>query len=184
VRTRGRPVAAWLTDEARDLLDPAAGQDAWKTLPGPRWWASLAFALVDGPDRMAAQDEGGRAGGPGGFEVAHPWRDLGLVELMLSLPPQLSFDPGHDRPLAREAARGLIPERVRLSDRKPFFNELLDDALAGSDADGLGPLLRNPGEALAWALRPGELDLIGGPARSLVRWRVATASLWARRMFA
>jgi hypothetical protein len=106
-----------------------------------------------------------------------------LVELMLSLPPQLSFDPDHDRPLAREAVRGLIPESVRLSSRKPFFNELLDDALAGPDAERLSRLLQDPGDALAWALRPEELDLIGGPARSLVKWRVATTSLWTQRMF-
>ena len=181
LRNRGRSPAPWLSEEAQALLDPAAGRDAWKSLDGPRWWRSLAFSLVDGPDRMAVQDEGGRAGGRGGFEVVHPWRDLALVELMLSLPPQLGFDPDHDRPLARAAVRGLIPDAVRLSDRKPFFNGLLDEALAGPDSDSLARMLTEPGEAMAWALRPGGLDAITGPARSLIGWRVATACLWARR---
>ena len=183
LRNRGQTTTPWLSDEARALVGRAPYQDAWKALAGPRWWASLAFSLVDAPDRMAAHDEADRAGGGDGFDAAHPWRDLTLVELMLSLPPQLSFDPEHDRPLAREAVRGVIPESVRLSDEKPFFNELLDGAFAGPDVGALDRVLRDPGDALTWALRPGELGVIAGPAWSLVRWRVATASLWAKQMF-
>jgi asparagine synthase (glutamine-hydrolysing) len=182
-RNRANPTAPWLTDEARDLLGPPVEQDAWKSLSGPRWWSSLAFSLIEGPDRLRAQDEGGRSGGRGGFDVVHPWRDLDLVELMLSLPPQLSFDPDHDRPLAREAARGLIPESVRLSARKPFFNQILDDALAGPDSEPVSRLLQDPGPAVGWALRPGGLDAVSGHARPLVEWRVATACLWARHHF-
>jgi asparagine synthase (glutamine-hydrolysing) len=182
MRDRGRPTAPWLSAEAQNLLGPPE-RDAWKSLSGPRWWASLAYSLVDGPDRMAAQDEAGRAGGLGGFAVAHPWRDLELVELMLSLPPELSFDPDHDRPLAREAVRGLIPESVRLSGRKPVFNELLDDALRGPDSDELAGWLREPDDAVGWALRPGGVAAVEGPARSLVAWRIATACIWARARF-
>jgi asparagine synthase (glutamine-hydrolysing) len=182
LRRRGRPAMPWLSAEARALLDDGEERDAWKTLPGPRWWASLAFSLVDAPDRMAVHDEAGRAGG-GAFDVAHPWRDLTLVELMLSLPPQLSFDPELDRPLAREAVRGLIPDSVRLSGEKPIFNELLDDALAGPDAETLAGALRDPGEAVAWALRPEGIHDVTGPARSLVMWRIATAALWGRGAF-
>jgi asparagine synthase (glutamine-hydrolysing) len=180
MRNRGGSAPAWLTPEAAGLLEGPPERDAWKSRSGPRWWASLAFSLIDGPDRMAAQDEAARAGGRGGFAVAHPWRDLALIELMLSLPPQLSFDPDHDRPLAREAVRGLIPERVRLSDRKPVFNALLDDAFAGPDADGLAAILRDPADAVAWAVRPEGLTTVSGPARSLVGWRIATACIWAR----
>ncbi len=183
LRNGGRTTTPWLTEAARELLGPPLEQDAWKSLPGPRWWSSLAFSLVDGPDRLAAQDEGGRSGGRGGFDVAHPWRDLTLVELVLSLPPELSFDPEHDRPLAREAVRGLIPESVRLSARKPFFNELLDDALAGPDSEPLSRLLQDPGQAIGWALRPDRLDAVSDHAGPLVAWRVATACLWARHHF-
>jgi asparagine synthase (glutamine-hydrolysing) len=181
-RSRGRPAAPWLTDEARGLLRSPDEPDAWKSLRGPRWWSSLAFSLVEGPDRLAAQDEGGRSGGRGGFDVAHPWRDLALVELMLSLPPELSFDPEHDRPLARDAVRGLIPEGVRTSARKPFFNQLLEDALAGPDSEALGRLLADPGEAVGWALQPSGLDAVSAHARPLVEWRVATACMWAHQL--
>jgi asparagine synthase (glutamine-hydrolysing) len=183
-RNRGREATPWLTGAARDMLGPVGEADAWKALDGPRWWASLAHSLVDGPDLMDAADEHGRAGGPGGFEVAHPWRDLELVELALSLPPRLSFDPEMDRPLAREAVRGLIPEAVRLSDRKPFFNELLEEALAGPDAERLAGILRDPGGALEWAIEPAGLDALAEPARPLVEWRIAAASVWARELFA
>jgi asparagine synthase (glutamine-hydrolysing) len=182
MRARGTG-QAWLSKEALGLLDRDSNRDAWKRITGPRWWASLAFSLVDGPDLMAAQDEGGRAGGLRGFEVAHPWRDLSLVDLVLSLPPQLAFDPDLDRPLAREAVRDLVPDGVRLSEHKPFFNDLLDDALATTDAPQLAQLLRDPPEAVAWALEPGGIDGIEGPRRSLVGWRVATACLWGRTMF-
>ena len=111
--------------------------------------------------------------------MAHPWRDLTLVELMLSLPPRLSFDPELDRPLAREAVRGLIPESVRRSDDKPVFNELLDDAFAGPDAEDLAGAVRDPGKTVAWALEPEGIEAVTGPARTLVEWRIATAAIWA-----
>ncbi len=174
---------AWLSEEARQMLDGDSDQDAWKRLDGPRWWASLAYSLVDGPDLMAAQDEGGRAGGLRGFDVAHPWRDLALVNLILSLPPQLAFDPNLDRPLAREAVRGLVPDSVRLSQHKPFFNDVLDDALAGPDSLELESLLADPPEALEWALAPSGLSGIGGATRPLIGWRLATAALWAQEVF-
>jgi asparagine synthase (glutamine-hydrolysing) len=183
LRRTGGAMTPWLSPDARALLGSDAEQDAWKALAGPRWWAALTFSLVEAPDRMGAQDEAGRSGGRNGFDVAHPWRDLKLVELMLSLPPQLSFDPDLDRPLARAAVRGMLPESVRLSGHKPFFNELLDQALAGADADELSEVLGDPGGAVAWALRPGGLAAITSPSRSLVIWRIASASLWARRVF-
>jgi asparagine synthase (glutamine-hydrolysing) len=174
---------AWLSPEARDVLELGSGVDAWKRLGGPRWWASLAFSVVDGPDRMAAQDEAGRAGGLSGFDVAHPWRDLRLVEFVLSLPAELAFDPDLDRPLARAAVRDLIPDEVRLFEHKPFFNDLLDDALAATDAGELERTLHHPSEALAWALAPAALNAVEGRARPLLAWRIATANLWARRVF-
>jgi hypothetical protein len=128
---------------------------------------------------MGAQDEVGRSGGPNGFVAAHPWRDLTLVNLMLSFPPELNFDPRFDRPLAREAVRGLIPESVRLSLEKPFFNALLDDAFAGPDRLGLDELLRTLPEAVSWAVAPNGLNHPSGRIRSLLQWRVATLAIWA-----
>ncbi len=175
----------WLSSRAAGLLESASARDAWKRLEGPRWWAFLAFALVDGPDGMAAQDEVRRAAAMASLEVAHPWRDLDLVELVLSLPPELNFDAVHDRPLAREAMKGIVPDGVRLADEKPFFNVLLDETLQGPDGREVAAILTNPPEQVAWALGPtarDELRLAGG-TRSLDAWRVATASLWARAVF-
>ncbi len=170
---------------AADLLEPGSARDAWKRLQGPRWWAFLAFALVDGPDRMAAQDEMRRAATLASLDLVHPWRDLDLIELVLGLPPELNFDAVHDRPLARAAMSGVIPDGVRLADEKPFFNVLLDEALEGADGPGLAAILAEPPEAVAWALRANAREelRVGGGTRSLDAWRVATASLWARAVF-
>jgi hypothetical protein len=82
-----------------------------------------------------------------GLRHARPLADDELVDLIL--PPRLSFDPRFDRPLARRAMAGVVPDVVRLSDAKPHFNAVLEDALGGADRPILGELMLD-GDLAEW----------------------------------
>jgi hypothetical protein len=77
-----------------------------------------------------------------GLRGGHPFLDdSALVDLMLSLPPELSFDSAFDRPLLREACRDALPLRVLRRRTKSFFNAPMADALAGSDLPAIAAQL-------------------------------------------
>ncbi|MFL5884938.1 MAG: asparagine synthetase B family protein [Thermoleophilaceae bacterium] len=182
-RARGerfRP-APWLADPLCDLLDDSS-RDAWKRRSGPRWWAALVDAVGRGADTLGAADQFRREAHDAGLRAIHPWRDTELIDFVLRLPPELAFDPHLDRPLAREAMKGLVPDRVRLDDAKPYFNDLLADALTGEDRELVGELVTAP-ELEPYIRRDGLdelLDARRGVAWSSDGWRVATAAAWLR----
>jgi asparagine synthase (glutamine-hydrolysing) len=155
---------------------------AWKSRRGPRWWAHLASMLAG--DRLGAADHQRREAAMHGLELRHPLRDPELAGLVLRLPPELGFDPHVDRPLVRRALARELPADVLGPARKPFFNVLLETALAGPDRERLRELLGDPRPELAALVRTGALrDLLEdprGPA-ALDLWRLATLELWLRR---
>jgi hypothetical protein len=81
--------------------------------------------------------------------------DVGLVELVFGLPPELSFDPRYDRPLVRRAMRDLLPDTVRLRRDKVSFTALLLDALVETDRSMVDATLRT-----------GALELGPSPTRT------------------
>ena len=182
-RARGREQrpAPWLAERLRAMLDDAR-RDEWKRRRGPRWWAALVDATGPRSDALGAADQFRREARDAGLRLAHPWRDAELIDFVLRLPPALAFDPHLDRALAREAMRGLVPDRVRLDDTKPYFNDPLADALTGPDRLVLGELVTAP--ELAPYVRPERLaellDPRRGPGWSLDAWRVAAAAAWLR----
>jgi hypothetical protein len=117
-----------------------------------------------------------------GLEFRHPLRDPELVELVLGLPPRLAYDAHLDRPLLRRALAGDLPPDTLREDRKPTFNALLDDALAGPDRARLRALLRRPDPVVASFVRPDALaELSSRPqrgARALDLWRLASLQIW------
>jgi hypothetical protein len=160
---------------------------AWKELDGPRWWAQLAHDLT--ADRLGAADHHRRSGALDGIDLRHPLRDPGLVDHVLSLPPELGFDPRLDRPLARRALAGELPERFLLDPRKPFFNRLLEDALRGPDAETVRELLAHPRPELSSLLRPEAVKALenglfptssAAPGAATDVWRIAVLELWLR----
>jgi hypothetical protein len=188
-RTRGgeRRTPHWL---AHDLTAAHLADDdpwAWKRTRGPRWWAAKSTDLTAGPESLGAADQLRREAASSELRFAHPYRDRELVELALTLPPELAFDARLDRPLARDAMRGLLPEVVRDSDRKPVFNRFLADALEG-DLAFIRRLVDAPDAAIrAYAdpagLRSAVLELEParrGPGWPLDLWRVATLECWLR----
>jgi hypothetical protein len=105
----------------------------------------------------------------------------------LQLAPELAFHPVHDRALARDAMRGLLPDQIRLRQEKPIFNSALESALNGPDARRAEEILRDLPEPLRAHLSPSSMaqlragSLLG--AQALDAWRVLIAALWLRHEF-
>jgi asparagine synthase (glutamine-hydrolysing) len=188
---RGRgsagPGAGWLCERLERLHRDTHDPWAWKREPGPRWRASLLHTLVDGADALGVHDQLRREAQLGGVEFRHPFRDPLLVEAVLALDPRLAFDPHLDRPLARRAMAGLLPDEVRLRVRKPHFNPVLQAALAGPDAVAMRALLGDPRAEVRAYLRPEALAgwLACGPAslrgrELLALWRALALECWLR----
>jgi asparagine synthase (glutamine-hydrolysing) len=135
-----RPAPDWLGPRARSAAR-TADDPAWRRRGEPRWRAHLAWLLTDARAAMGAHDHLRRVASLAGVRDAHPFLDVDLIELVLGLPPALSFDARLDRPLLRDAMRGLLPERVRLREDKVFFTVLLRDALTGPDHGEVGRTL-------------------------------------------
>jgi asparagine synthase (glutamine-hydrolysing) len=184
-RRRGASGPPWLEEDAERTHRRSHDPWAWKRLAGPRWWAQLAHALTVTGDAMGAPDQLRREGRLCGVELRHPLRDPELIDLVLGLPPELAFDPHIDRPLARRALAGALPESTLASDRKPFFNSLLETALRGRDAALLRETLAQPHPELAHQLRQtATATMLDGPpgaesrAWALDLWRIATLEMW------
>lgn len=111
-RTWGNAEALpWLTSEARERLagrlhSLREGGGEWRLTALRSGWGDLReAALVPGYTQM-------------GLQVRHPFRDQRLAEFFLTLPPQLLFQPGESKRLARRGMRGLLPESTRTAPRR------------------------------------------------------------------
>ena len=191
-RLRRRPAApGWLVPRAAALAGDRPGRWAWLRLDGPRWWSWLADTLTTARERMGVHDHLRRKLASEGLTGAHPLLDnLGLIELVLRLPPELAFDRELDRPLLRRAMRGLVPEEIRLRPTKSYFNTLLVDSLGGPDRPLLTSLLQpREAEIRAYVTDDRLRDVVDGPtardhpynwARN--SWRLASTELWLRSL--
>jgi asparagine synthase (glutamine-hydrolysing) len=165
----------WLLPHLRAQESALEDRWAWKRRgSGPLWWRHLADLQVYGPHRVAG---------------ASPLYDPDLIQYTLSIPPELQFDPRVDRPMARDAARGLLPDGVRLQRQKADFTPFCLAAVTGADANGLEQVLTAPDAEigayvdLEWvrrhwaALRRSSPD---GPRELGVLWHLASAEAWLR----
>jgi hypothetical protein len=185
-RLRHRPgPQPWLSERTIGLVNESEEPVAWKRLDGPRWWAALVNSLFLVPDKLAGADELRREATMDGLRLAHPWRDPMLIAHVLRQDPETAFDPVHDRPVARRAMKGTLPDSIRLSQEKPIFNSLLEESFRGADAPLLEDLLSDPPQELdpfldargaAWLL-----ERRANRAHGLDLWRLATAAQWLRR---
>lgn len=186
-RARGRPLAPWLSETAIAAHQARDDPWAWKGAGQPRWWRQLSWLLTDRADALGASDQFRREAALTGLTLRHPLRDPALIELVLGLAPELSFDARLDRPLARRALRGRLPTGVLASEEKPAFNSLLTVSLNSGDRPGLQALLRNPHPELARNARAGGLPelLHGRPTLTWATdlWRLASLELWLDHQF-
>ncbi len=166
-------------------------EDRWtwkRTARGPLWWRYLADVLVDAPHRELRLDYLRHRAASEGIVSEPPLYDVDLIDYCLRLPPELAFDSRFDRPLVREAMRGLIPEEVRLQTRKADFTSFCQEAMITADAPGIGRLLTDPDAAigayveLEW-VRQSWGDLCAGrhdPRAVGALWRLTAAECWLR----
>ena len=190
-RRRGL-VKPWLTPAGSELLVATQDDGGWKTRGAPRWRAHLEDVLFRVRDDIGVGQLLRLQAELWGVELRHPLlHDADLALLMLALPPDLAFDASHDRPLARRALAGLLPDAVRLRQDKMLFDRFVFSCLTGP---------RPPAHARPRG-RPAGRDLrVGGPEavrRELVDvdparhprglrswaaeiWRLATTELWLR----
>ena len=166
----------------RGLLGKREGED--------RWWAQRRAAVFELPQSFGVRDYARRAASSAGLLARHPLEDLDLIGFLSALPPEWSFDRRLDRPLLREATRGLVPDEVRLSPRKAVFNQVFQRALLGRDLPLVRELVGGPtgvvrGHLPVGAEVEGLLSEPGGsPAeeasRALALWRLVNIECWLR----
>jgi len=188
---RGRELPPWLLPAAARALRDSDDAHAWLRLDGPRWWAFAAHGLTRGIEERGVFEHQRLRAAQVGLTARHPLLDLDLIELVLALPAQASFDAALDRPLLRRAMAGLLPDRVRLRAQKAWFDALILDSLAAADAAGVHALLSDPRAELG-----AYVDLAGvramldrGPPDGAGRfrwmhlvWRLLTAECWLRTL--
>jgi asparagine synthase (glutamine-hydrolysing) len=180
--------APWLTRAAAQRHGRNASSWQWKRVNGPRWWASRAVHLTEGRQRSGAHDFLRHKSALGGLPGRHPYfEDLDLIERVLSIPPETSFDASFDRPLLRRAMEGRLPEEVRLRRQKSYFNALVHRVLATTDRQALLRLLDDRAAVAAY-VRVDEVrsyldDTPQRPASwASIVWRVASAECWLRTL--
>jgi asparagine synthase (glutamine-hydrolysing) len=191
-RIRGRATFApsWFSVESAKLRFDTDPELHWKRSKAPRWW-SAALDGVTGISSTLVHDTARRRNASVGLRAGHPLLDVDLIELVLGLPPELSFDARLSRPLLRESVRGLIPEEVRLRPSKSSFDTLFHELLAGRELDAARSLvLAGDAEVNAYVDRDRvrrELFAAGPPKApgalqgwALQVWRLVTAESWLR----
>jgi asparagine synthase (glutamine-hydrolysing) len=181
----------WLGPRLAVLHSAAADPFAWKRFDGPRWWAYSAHGLTERREIFGVSDGIRRLYDGGGLRVHQPLLDPDLVELLLSFPPELAFDPRYDRPLLRAAAGGLIPEQIRTSMNKSDFTAMLLSGIVESDLPFASELLNAPQAQVRAFVRPQAVAALlhgspdrhpGGPRRWAVDvWRLLAAECWLRQ---
>jgi hypothetical protein len=126
-----------------------------------------------------------------GLDGRSPLLDLGLVELVLRLPPETNFDPVTSRPLVRQALQGALPPDVLARRDKSNFSAYYHRTLLAEHTfSQLRQLLGRQAAVGEFVdlQRVNHLLLESPPAVGEPGWRrwaeqvwnIATAELWLR----
>jgi asparagine synthase (glutamine-hydrolysing) len=191
-RPAERYAPGWLRPELVRIYHETEDPWRWKRLDGPRWWAWLADTLTRGRETADIANYLRRRAHLGGLEPMSPLLDVGLVEFMLRVPPEVNFDPFFTRPLVREALRGTLPSVVLARRDKRDFSALQHRTLL--DPENLGAIRRLLDERTAEIgayvdlrrFRQAHLDrppAVGEPewrVWAIHVWNVVTAETWLR----
>jgi asparagine synthetase B (glutamine-hydrolysing) len=179
----------WLRPNAARMYVQEQDGWPWKRLDGPRWWAFLADQLTAHRERWGMHDYLRHKSALAGAEGRHPFlQDLDLIRLVLSLPPELAFDATLDRPLLRRSVAGIVPDEIRLTQRKPVFTGIFIDAMRGRDYDTVVSLLQPKAEIFAF-VRPDAVERLfratdqerRAPTWAWTLWRLAVCEQWLQR---
>ena len=189
-RAREGDRAGWMLPHLRVQESELEDRWAWKLRgAGPLWWRHLTDLQVYGPHREPRLEYLRHRAAAAGVIGESPLYDPDLIQYSLSIPPDLQFDPRVDRPLAREAVRGLLPDAVRLQRHKADFSPFCQAAITGADAAGLERVLTAPDPQIAayvdleWVRRHWAALRGASSSQALelgVLWHLASAETWLR----
>lgn len=133
VRSRRGPdryAPRYLTPESARTFFEVDDPLSWKTnSEGPLWWAFKSYLTTQVWEEMLLPEYLRHRAAMGGLDARPPFMDVGLIELALSVPPELDFSATHDRPLMRQALRGRVPDEVRLWHEKSNLASLYHEAV-------------------------------------------------------
>ena len=188
LRGPSRYAPNWLRAESAKLYVDVRGEWDWKRRSGPRWWAFLSDLLITWRELGGVHDFLRRRAQLAGLESRHPLLDdLDLIEFVLRLPPDLAYDPELNRPFARAALEGIVPDAIRLRAEKSDFSPLLVDSMSEHDHAIVAELLTCPQAETAAYARPDRIhQLVNVPSerRNIAWawqvWRLATTECWLR----
>jgi asparagine synthase (glutamine-hydrolysing) len=186
----------WLRPSGRRIAEALDDPWAWKRRAGggPRWWAHLSHLLVEARELSGMQDYLRRRGAMVGIDSRQPLlTDVDLVELMLTLSPELAMSTHLDRGLAREAMRGIVPEEIRVPTRKSSYGELIRQTLTGPDLPELrrilgqddaevGAFVDLPRMRATFLQNPPQANDPAWPGWGHHVWALATTELWLREL--
>lgn len=183
----------WFLPATVDAYLSRDDQDAWKQLPGPRWWRYLAYTFTRSMAAGHTLDHVRRRAAMAGLVPRHPIMDVDVLELVLRLPPDLAFDARLTRPLIRRAVEGHVPDEVRVRPTKSNFDAVFHAGLAGPDLPVARSLLgAADARVRAYVDLPGmKVALLDGepPPAGFRRmrwattlWRLLTAECWLRSL--
>lgn len=175
----------WLAAGALDGAEPASRIPPWG---GPAWWMTHVDGIL-GVGSQLMHDLSRRHAALSGIEPRHPLLDVDLIELALSLPPELAFDRRYNRPILRQAVAGLLPDAVRLWPYKSHFDPVLIDGLR-ADLPAIERLLLAPrAEVGAYVERrrleehfaspPADVDALREWSKQI--WFLTTIECWLRQ---
>jgi asparagine synthase (glutamine-hydrolysing) len=191
-RPAERYAPAWLRPKLMRIYHETEDPWRWKQLDGPRWWAWLADTLTRGRETADIANYLRRRARMAGLEALSPLLDVGLVELMLRLPPEANFDPVLTRPLVREALRGALPPAVLSRRDKGDFSALQHRTLLAPEnlqairglLDGrsaeVGAYIDVSHFRRAYLDRPPAVGEPNWPIWAIHVWNVVTAETWLR----
>lgn len=152
---------------------------------GPLWWQTHTNELIDMREQLDMAGHFSREAHDAGIAIRHPLlHDLRLIEAALRIPPAMQFDATRNRPLMRDALRGLIPEQVRTRRAKSHFTGLVLAGMQAGEAELIEPLRTADAPLRAYigrsalerwlALTPEDRPLLGAG----VLWRLAIVNRW------
>ena len=190
VQRGSAPDGPLFRDETTSLFQAGEEADPWREWEGPRWWAHRAHAIHRVPESFGAPEYQHRRATEAGLTAQHPLLDAQLVDFVLGLPPEFSFDPLFTRPLLRGAAAGLVPDEVRLKRGKAVFNSVFAAPLGRNDLPVIRDLLGSPqaevnrfihADVVKRHLLPGPAaHPLGEAAWAFQAWRLANVECWLR----
>jgi asparagine synthase (glutamine-hydrolysing) len=196
---------AWLRPQIRSRLDPGRVLPRWlapdlarlHTTPGrnsaeepdrPRGYLPATtkwqFEHVSLPSLLRYEDRNSMAFG---VEARVPYLDYRLVEFVFRAPNALRIGDGMGKRVLRQAARGLIPETVRVRRDKLGFTTPEATWLRGPARECVERLLQRPSPAFKNYVKPEAAweiwaaFLRGAPVDTGLIWRWVNLELWLRQ---